>query len=108
VKHERKLKRGRKPDQAIKFEDFAVANPFVRPWMLPYLPLNPRARDISVLLIGSLLSVVLAAIASLFTSNEFVLVGIALGGSGIFQYDMFWRTLYASRKYREAKHNARK
>ena len=107
MKRRRQLKQESKVDIAPKYEDYVVANPFVKPWMLPYLPLDPRAKDVSILLIGTLVSVVLAAMASLFTSSEFLLVGIALGGSGIFQYDMFWRTLYAARKYKEAKRRGR-
>ena len=61
------------------FEDFLKPNPFVRPWMLPYLPNNQRLRDMVVMLTGCAISFGVVIILHELNAND--IVAAAVGGA---------------------------
>jgi hypothetical protein len=93
-------------EKLLRYEDFLKPNPFVRPWMKPYLPSNQRLSDAVAMCIGSALCLgVLAGLHELGVSD---LVASTIGGAGIFafQFDFLNRNTLAGMDYRRAKRNA--
>jgi hypothetical protein len=90
-----------------RFEDFLKPNPFVRPWMLPYLPSNQRLRDMAVMLAGCAISTGIVAILYEINVNDMVAVGVGGIGVCIFQFDYLNRTTLASMDYGRAKRNVK-
>ncbi len=86
-----------------RFEDFFRPSPFERPWMLRYLPSNSRARDIVIVIVGNIVSLLVFCLLTTIGVNEFITAGICLTSAAIFQGESLGRTMIASANYRRAK-----
>ena len=89
--------------KAPKFEDFLKPNPYVRSWMLPYLPIDRRSQDMSILFIGSVLLGAIAILLHWLGVYDLVAGGIWLVGLAFLSGDYKARNMIAGAKYARAK-----
>lgn len=94
-------------ERPLRYEDFLAPNPFVRPWMLAYLPNNQRLRDFVVAFIGCAIAVTVAMISYLSGFSALVVFIIAGIGVFVFQADMLNRHTLAGMDYGKAKRKAK-
>ena len=73
----------------LRWQDFVAPNPFIRTWMLPFLPRNIILQDFVIMVAGCLagLFLVFFILQILGEAGEYVAVIIGLGLGFAFQYD---------------------
>ena len=93
----------KKPPQ---FEDFLKPNPFIRPWMLPYLPSQPIVQDLTFVLIGVVMFVLFSIFLHWIGLNDIISAAIGLTGVGILIGEAEMRQMIAAARFSRAKKSA--
>ena len=102
------MQRSNNPKQ-LKWRDFVAPSPFVKSWMLPYLPSNIILRDFLVTIVGFSAGVFLAILAYQYLGEigKYVAIVLFFGFGFVFQGDARGRYYAAWIIYsREKKTNA--
>jgi hypothetical protein len=87
------------------FSDYLKPSPFERPWMLSYLPKDPRGRDVALVGIGCALSFAAAAFLHELGVNDYVAATVCGVGISVLYGDSLTRNILASINYKRAKKN---
>ncbi len=89
-----------------RFEDFLKPNPFIRTWMLKFLPENRRLQDVVIVGVGCVLSVSLAIALYKFGVREIIAAGASIVGVGILTGESEARYIIAGAKFGQANKQA--
>ena len=89
-----------------EFEDFLKPNPFIRPWMLPYLPGQPRVQDLVFVGLVSLFFLMVGLTFHWLGLGDIISATIGLIGVGGFGGEAEMRHMIAGAKFGQAKQSA--
>ena len=108
VSIDRNLQNGEQK-KPLRFEDLIVPNPYLKPWMLPYLPSNVYVRDGIIGSVGLALGGSLGVGLMLLFGDLGVVAGLAVGviALWLFPGEVRGRYLSASVKFWQQKKNGR-